>query len=190
MKTVRRPPYPKWNPGYFPCSSLTPLPLSSRRPSVSFGGFGLKNKLAMAEGMGATHVIDASSEDSVARIQELTGGMGADYSFEVIGSPATIQQAFSSVHAGGTCVVIGVSPAGAEVTLPTSMISPERTLMGASFGGARQMADLPMLVDMYMDGKLKLDELISRTMPLEDINTAFDLLQKGEVARTVIVYGE
>ena len=150
----------------------------------------LKNKLAMAEGMGATHVIDASSEDSVARIQELTGGMGADYSFEVIGSPATIQQAFSSVHAGGTCVVIGVSPAGAEVTLPTSMISPERTLMGASFGGARQMADLPMLVDMYMDGKLKLDELISQTMPLEDINTAFDLLQKGEVARTVIVYGE
>jgi Zn-dependent alcohol dehydrogenase len=148
----------------------------------------LRNKLEMADGMGATHIVDASNEDPVARIQELTGGMGADYAFEAIGSPATIQQAFHSVHPGGTCVVIGVSPSGAEVTLKTSMISPERTLMGTSFGSARQMADLPMLVDMYMDGRLKLDELISRTMPLEDINTAFDLLQKGEVARSVIVY--
>lgn len=148
----------------------------------------LRNKLEMADGMGATHIVDASNEDPVARIQELTGGMGADYAFEAIGSPATIQQAFHSVHPGGTCVVIGVSPSGAEVTLKTSMISPERTLMGTSFGSARQMADLPMLVDMYMDGRLKLDELISRTMPLEEINTAFDLLQKGEVARSVIVY--
>ena len=148
----------------------------------------LRNKLEWAEEFGATHLIDASREDPVARVRELTDGMGADYAFEVIGSPATIQQAFNSVHPGGTAVVIGVSPAGAKVTLETSMITPERVLMGASFGGARQMADLPMLVDLYMGGRLKLDELISRTMPLEDINTAFELLQKGEVARTVIKY--
>ena len=147
-----------------------------------------RNKLEMAEMMGVTHLVDASREDPVARIRELTDGMGADYSFEVIGSPDTIQRAFNSVHPGGTAVVIGVSPAGAKVALETSMISPERTLMGASFGGARQMADLPMLVDMYMDGKLEVDELISRTMPLEDINIAFDLLQEGEVARSVILY--
>ena len=148
----------------------------------------LRNKLEWAEDFGATHLIDASREDPVARVRELTDGMGADYACEVIGSPATIQQAFSSVHPGGTAVVIGVSPAGARVTLETSMLTPERVLMGASFGGARQMADLPILVGLYMGGRLKLDELISRTMPLEDINTAFELLQKGEGARTVIKY--
>ena len=148
----------------------------------------LPNKLDMAARLGATHVVDAAKEDAVGRILELTDGYGADYAFEAVGTPRTIEQALSSVHRGGTAVVIGASPAGSKVTLDTSSIQPERVLMGSSFGGVKQLADVPLLIDLYMAGKLKLDELISKALPLEEINTAFALMKSGEVARSVIVY--
>lgn len=148
----------------------------------------LRNKLEMAERFGATHLIDATREDPITRIQQLTDDLGVDYSFEAVGTAKTIEDAFASVHKGGTCVVIGLPPSGTKVSLDIDVIRPERVLMGSAFGGARQMIDLPMLVDLYMSGRLKLDELISKTLPLEEINTALQDLQKGEAARSVLKY--
>jgi S-(hydroxymethyl)glutathione dehydrogenase / alcohol dehydrogenase len=104
------------------------------------------------------------------------------------GTQQTIEQAFNSVHRGGMAVVIGVSPAGTRVSIDPGMLLQERILTGSSFGGSRQKVDLPMIIDLFMDGKYKLKELISRRFPLEDINRAFELLQQGEVKRSVVVY--
>ena len=148
----------------------------------------LANKLEWAQEFGATHLVNATREDPVQRIHEITGRGGADFAFEVIGTQKTIEQAFNSVHRGGMAVVIGVSPAGTRVSIDPGMLLQERILTGSSFGGSRQKVDLPMIIDLFMDGKYKLKELISRRFPLEDINRAFELLQQGEVKRSVVVY--
>jgi S-(hydroxymethyl)glutathione dehydrogenase/alcohol dehydrogenase len=85
-------------------------------------------------------------------------------------------------------VILGVVPVGTRISINPMMLIQERVLTGASFGSSRQRVDLPMLVDLYMDGKIKLNELISRRLPLEDINRAFELLKAGEVARSVIMF--
>jgi Zn-dependent alcohol dehydrogenase len=148
----------------------------------------LQQKLAWAEEFGATHGVNAASEDPVARIHAIAGGGGADFAFEVVGGQRTIEQAFHSVHRGGTCVIIGLSPAGTRLAIDPAMLLQERVLTGSSFGGSRQKVDLPMLIDLFMDGKLKVRELISRRLPLAEINQAFDLMQQGEVKRSVVVY--
>ncbi|HEV8306142.1 MAG TPA: Zn-dependent alcohol dehydrogenase [Methylomirabilota bacterium] len=148
----------------------------------------LPQKLAWAEEFGATHRVDAAREDPVARIHELAGHGGADFAFEVVGTQRTIEQAFHAVHRGGMAVVIGLSPAGTRLSIDPGMLLQERVLTGSSFGGSRQKVDLPLLIDLFMDGRLKVRELISRRLPLEEINHAFDLLQQGEVKRSVIVY--
>lgn len=145
-------------------------------------------KLELAQEFGATHLVDALHEDPVSRVREITGGWGADYSFEVIGKIATMEQAFDMVHRGGTVVIVGVAPDGARLAIDPRMLLQEKVLTGTSFGSARQQADLPMLVDLYMEGKLKLNQLISARRPLEEINEAFEALNEGEVARTVLVY--
>ena len=148
----------------------------------------LPNKLEWAQEFGATHAVNAAIDDPVARIHEVTGQGGADFAFEVIGTQKTIEQAFYSVHRGGMAVVIGVSPAGTRVSIDPGMLLQERVLTGSSFGGSRQKVDLPLIIDLFMDGRYKLKELISRRLPLDEINQAFDLLQRGEVKRSVVVY--
>jgi Zn-dependent alcohol dehydrogenase len=148
----------------------------------------LPYKLGLAEEFGATHMIDASKEDPVKRVGELTGGFGADYAFEAIGAPRVIETMLDCLHRGGEAYIIGVSPHGSRISLDPSLLVQERVLSGSSFGGSRQRVDLPMIVDLFMDGKVKLRELISRRLPLEEINRAFDLLDRGEVARSVLVY--
>jgi S-(hydroxymethyl)glutathione dehydrogenase/alcohol dehydrogenase len=148
----------------------------------------LPRKLAWAEEFGATHAVDASKEDPVARVQALAGGGGVDYAFEVVGTQRTIEQALASTHRGGMTVVVGVCPAGTRLSIDPTMFLQQRTLTGTSFGGGHQRTDVPMLLDLYLSGKYKLDELISRRMPLGEINEAFDLLRQGEVKRSVIVY--
>lgn len=146
-------------------------------------------KLEWAKEFGATHTVNASQvEDPVARIKELCGRDGADYAIEAVGIQKTMEQAFYSVHRGGTCVLIGVPPTGMRISIEPGMFLQERVLTGASFGGTRQRVDLPMIVDMFMDGKYKLRELISREVELEDLNDAYDRLVKGEVKRSVIRY--
>lgn len=148
----------------------------------------LANKLAWAEEFGATHCVDASREDPVARVRDITGGEGADYAFEAIGLPRVIETMLDCLHRGGEAYIIGVSPHGSRITIDPGLLVQERVLTGSSFGGSRQRVDLPMIVDLFMDGKVKLRELVSRRLGLDDINHAFEILERGEVARSVLVY--
>ena len=148
----------------------------------------LPNKLDWALEFGATHAIDATKENTVQRVKELTGGWGADYAFEVIGHPPTIETAFDSIRRGGQVVVIGVSPAGSRISIDPNQLLQQKVLTGVSFGASRQRVDLPMIIDLYMNGRVKLNELVSRRLGIDEINTAFDILNRGEVKRSVIVY--
>jgi S-(hydroxymethyl)glutathione dehydrogenase/alcohol dehydrogenase len=148
----------------------------------------LPQKLAWAEEFGATHVVNAATEDPVARVHALSGSGGVDYAFELVGTQATMEQALLSTHRGGTCVVVGVTPAGTRLSLDPALFLQQRVLTGSSFGGGHQRTDVPMLLDLYMSGRYKLDELISRRVPLGELGHAFDAMLKGEVKRSVVVY--
>src|SRR5690242_18092909 len=148
----------------------------------------LRKKLDWALEVGATHVVDASREDPVARVQAIAGAGGVDYAFKVVGTQRTIEQAVLSTHRGGTTVVVGVSPAGTRLSLDPQLFLQQRVLTGSSFGAGHQRTDVPMLIDLFMDGKYKLRELISRSVGLADVNHAYDLLLQGEVKRSVVVY--
>ena len=137
--------------------------------------------------MGATHFVNASTEDPVQRIKEITGG-GADYAFEVVGFPALVRQALDSVRTTGTAVMVGVQPTGGEISVDGSHLLYDRTLMGAFHGAARARVDFLWILDLYNQGKIKLDELISRYRPLDELNEAFDDMNQGKVARTVLVF--
>jgi S-(hydroxymethyl)glutathione dehydrogenase/alcohol dehydrogenase len=145
-------------------------------------------KLEWSREFGATHLVNAAASDPVERIREICGRGGADYAIEAIGGAPTIEQAFLSVHRGGTVVVIGVSPDGTRISIDPSLLLQERVLTGTSFGSTRQKVDLPMLVDLFMAGKYKLRELISRRVGLEELNLAYELMEKGEVRRSVVIY--
>ena len=144
-------------------------------------------KLDKASEMGATHLVNADKEDPVKRVLEITDG-GADYAFEVIGFPEVVRQAFESIRPGGTAVMVGVPPQGADVAIPAQPLFRDRTLMGNYYGSGRPRVDFPWLLDLYMDGRLKLDELITKYRPLEEINEAFDDMVKGITARTILTF--
>ncbi len=146
-------------------------------------------KLEWSREFGATHVVHATREDPVARIQAICGRGGADYAIEAVGSARTIEQALAAVHRGGTVVVIGISPAGTRLSIDPTLLVQERVLTGSSFGGSRQRVDLPMFVDLFMDGRYKLRELVSRRIGLDELNDAYAALERGEVRRSVVVYG-
>ena len=148
------------------------------------------SKLTMAKQFGATDTVNASDvSDPPGAIKELTGGLGVDYAFEVIGAPAVIQQADLSVKRGGAAVVVGVPPMGQEVAVPGIMLAlEEKSILGCLYGSANVRRDMPLLLDLYMQKRLKIDELISKRIKLEDVNAAFEAMEKGEVARSVIVY--
>ncbi len=146
-------------------------------------------KLHMAEEFGATHTVNASSGDPVGAVRELTGGHGVDYAFEVIGAPSVIVQAFNAIGRAGKVIVVGMPPFTSEVTFPAFPISmEEKSIIGCYYGSPRFGFDMPRIIDLYVAKKLKLDQLVSRRLALGEINTAFDLMEKGEVARSVIVY--
>ncbi|MBX6378431.1 MAG: Zn-dependent alcohol dehydrogenase [Clostridia bacterium] len=146
-------------------------------------------KLEMARQFGATHTVDASQEDPVERVRALTGGDGADYAFEVIGNPKTIRQAYDCVRRGGKAVVVGVSPATAEVSINAMGIPfSEKVLTGSFYGSMRGGVDVARIIDLYLQKRLRLDQLVTRTYRLEQINEAFEDLERGELARGVILY--
>jgi Zn-dependent alcohol dehydrogenase len=147
----------------------------------------LDNKLEFAREMGATHAINAGREDVVERAKALTSGYGVDYAFEVIGNPRTIALAYDSLRKGGTAVVVGVSDENAELTIkPVWMMRHAKTLMGCAYGSARPQVDFPRIIDLYLAGRIKLDELITRRFGLDDINEAFRAMEVGEVARGIL----
>lgn len=146
-------------------------------------------KVQLAQKFGMTDFINAKDVDNVVEaIVEVTGG-GADYSFECIGNVNTMRQALECCHKGwGESVVIGVAPAGAEIATRPFQLVTGRVWRGSAFGGARGRTDVPKIVDWYMDGKINIDDLITHTMPLEDINHGFHLMHEGESIRSVVLY--
>jgi NDMA-dependent alcohol dehydrogenase len=146
-------------------------------------------KLELARVFGATDVVEAKDGNGPDRIRELTGGLGVDFAFEVIGVPAVIRQAFLSLKRGGKAIVVGVAPIGTEVSLPALMIpSDEKSIVGSLYGSANVQRDMPRLIELYQRGRLKLDELVSERIQLDDVNAAFTAMEEGRVARSVIVF--
>ena len=149
----------------------------------------LDSKLEFAREFGATHGVNASSGDPVEEVRALTDGEGVDYAFEVIGLPKTLRQAFDSLAKCGVAIAVGVTPLESEVCVPVmGLVFEERVLKGSLYGSSRPRIDIPKLMDLYWAGKLKLDELLTRTYPFEEINEAYAALERGEVARTVVVF--
>jgi NDMA-dependent alcohol dehydrogenase len=149
----------------------------------------LENKLEYARQFGATHTVNASKGNAVEQVRALTDGRGVDYAFEVIGLPATMRQAYDSLAKRGMAVVVGVTPMTTEVSVPVmSLVFEERILTGSVYGSSRPRIDILMLIDLYRAGKLKLDELLTRTYPFEQINQAYEALERGEVARSVVAF--
>lgn len=149
----------------------------------------LDSKLELARQFGATDVVNASAGDAVKQVIELTRG-GVDHAFECIGLKQTAEQAFGMLARGGSATVIGMIKPGLKIEVDPFQLLNERRLQGSLMGSNRFPVDLPRLVDFYMQGRLKLDEMISQRLPLERINDAFDELRRGELARSVIVFDQ
>jgi S-(hydroxymethyl)glutathione dehydrogenase / alcohol dehydrogenase len=144
---------------------------------------------AMARQFGMTHFLNPKEHENIVdAIVQLTDG-GADYSFECIGNVKTMRQALECCHKGwGQSVIIGVAAAGQEIATRPFQLVTGRVWKGSAFGGARGRTDVPKIVDWYMDGKLSIDPLITHTLKLEQINHGFELMERGESIRSVVVY--
>ncbi len=148
-------------------------------------------KAEMARKFGMTDFVNPSeigNDKVVQALVDLTGG-GADFSFDATGNVNVMRQALECCHRGwGESIVIGVAEAGKEISTRPFQLVTGRVWKGTAFGGARGRTDVPKIVDWYMDGKINIDDLITHTMPLEEINTAFDLMHEGKSIRSVVVY--
>ncbi|MCB2073431.1 MAG: Zn-dependent alcohol dehydrogenase [Novosphingobium sp.] len=146
------------------------------------------SKLEMARGFGATDGVDASRGSAAEQVMELTGGRGVDHAIEAVGLKPTIELAFGILAKGGVATVVGATSYDTRIELPSIAFLQERVIQGSLMGGVRPSIDIPNYVDLYLQGRLKLDELISRRRPLSEINLAIDDMNKGEIARTVITF--
>lgn len=146
-------------------------------------------KVELAKKFGMTDYLNPNDvADTVEALVEMTKG-GADYSFECIGNVNTMRQALECCHKGwGESIIIGVAGAGQEISTRPFQLVTGRVWRGTAFGGARGRTDVPKIVDWYMEGKINIDDLITHTMPLEDINKGFELMHAGESIRSVVVY--
>ena len=148
------------------------------------------DKKELSEKFGMTHFVNPKDIDGdlTSYLVDLTNG-GADYSFECIGNVDTMRQALECCHKGwGESTIIGVAPSGTEIATRPFQLVTGRVWRGTAFGGAKGRTDVPRIVDWYMDGKINIDDLITHTMPLEDINNAFHLMHEGESIRSVVIY--
>ena len=150
----------------------------------------LDGKLKMAEQFGATDVVNAGETDAVAKVMELTGGRGADVAFEVIGLKSTIDQTVAMTRRGGEAILVGVPKMEVMLEVPAffSVVFWSKAIKGCWYGSSNVQEDVPKLIGWYREGKLKLDELISRRIDLDEVNDAFRAMEAGEVARSVITY--
>lgn len=146
-------------------------------------------KLAIAKEFGATDLINASDGDPVAQIKELTNG-GVHHSFEAVGLKATGEQSFHMLRPGGGATIIGMIPPNEKIEIRGADFLWEKTLRGSRMGSNRFPVDMPRFVDFYMQGRLHLDQMISKRIKLEGINEAFDELRRGNLARSVITFDQ
>jgi S-(hydroxymethyl)glutathione dehydrogenase / alcohol dehydrogenase len=161
-----------------------------------------ESKLALARRLGATHTVDTSNADAVEAIRALTtegapdepvvaglgGSGGVDYAFEAVGLKKLAEQCFECIKPGGTATIIGMIPVGQKVELDGPKFLTERKIQGTNMGSNRFRIDMPRYVDYYLQGRLNLDDMISRRGKLEDVNEAFRAMKAGEVARTVLMF--
>ncbi|MDE2583225.1 MAG: Zn-dependent alcohol dehydrogenase [Rhodospirillales bacterium] len=146
------------------------------------------SKLELAKQMGATDTINASNADAVAAVKDLTGG-GVPYSFEAIGTKATAEQSFAMLRPGGTATIIGMIPFGTKIELHGADFLRDRKIQGTSMGGNRFRVDMPRLLSLWQQGKLKLDHLLSGRLKLAEINEGFARLKSGAPVRQLIDFG-
>jgi S-(hydroxymethyl)glutathione dehydrogenase/alcohol dehydrogenase len=144
-------------------------------------------KLELAREFGATDLVDVTAGDPVAQVLDLTDG-GVEYAFEAIGLKIAAEQAFAMLRKGGTATIIGMIPEGQKIELPGSEFLDEKKIQGSNMGSNRFRIDMPRYVELYLSGRLKLDELVSRRIALEEINEGFAALRRGEVARSVVAF--
>ena len=147
----------------------------------------LESKLEVARQMGATDTVNAADTDAVAAVHELTGG-GVHKSFEAVGLKQTAEQCFSMLRNGGTATIIGMIPFGTKIEVHGADFLYEKKLQGSNMGSNQFRTDMPRLVDMYLDGRLMLDEMVSARIQLEDINLGFEAMKAGSVTRSVIEF--
>ncbi len=147
----------------------------------------VETKLTIAQEFGATDVVDASGGDVVENVLNLTDG-GVDYSFEAIGTKETAEQSFEMLRAGGTATIIGMIPQGTKIELDGPSFLREKRIQGSSMGSNRFRIDMPRYIEFYLQGRLKLDELVTQRMKLEQVNEAFEDMKQGYVARTVLTF--
>jgi S-(hydroxymethyl)mycothiol dehydrogenase len=146
------------------------------------------SKLELARQFGATHVVDASTEEVVAAVQALTGGNGADVCIEAVGHPAVMEQAFYARDLAGTLVQVGVPTPDMRIDLPMiEFFGRGGRLKPSWYGDCLPSRDFPMLVDLYLQGRLDLDRFVTETIGLGDVEEAFHRMERGEVLRSVVV---
>jgi S-(hydroxymethyl)glutathione dehydrogenase / alcohol dehydrogenase len=150
----------------------------------------IASKLELAQTFGATNTVDSSAGHAVEHVMALTGGRGVDHVIEAIGLKQTIEDGFAMLAKGGLETIVGAARYDAKIELPALAFLREKRVQGSMMGGVRNGIDIPRYIDLYMDGRLKLDEMISRRRPLEQLNAAFDDMRAGTLARSVIVFGE
>ena len=143
--------------------------------------------LELAKRFGATDVVDGTTTDAVEVVKDMTSG-GVAYSFAALGRKQTAEQAFRMLRVGGVATIIGMLPDGETIEVSADNLLYDRKLQGSTMGSNQFRVDMPRLVDSYLEGKLKLDELTARRLPLKQINEAFDGMKSGEAARSVVVF--
>jgi Zn-dependent alcohol dehydrogenase len=148
----------------------------------------MPQKLEWARRFGATHTIDAAHEDPVAAVKDLTGG-GADYTFEAVGNVAVIKQALQALGPGGALTIVGVPKMGASVDFIVHALYQNKAILGCRYGTARPRVDFPMLAELYLNGRLEIDELITHHYTLSEFDRALDDLTRGQLARGVFRLG-
>jgi len=147
-----------------------------------------ESKLEMARRVGATHVINTAHDDPVKAVRSLTGGDGVDHAFEAVGNATLVRQAIESLAIRGTATIVGVLPPDAMIEFPWMAIRPECRVQTSRMGSNRFRMDIPLYLEFYRQGRLLLDEMVSRRGRLDDINDAFRAMKAGEVARTVLTF--
>ena len=147
-------------------------------------------KLETAEAFGATHTVDATRTDPANAVRDLTGQRGADVAFEALGQGRTIEQTVEMTRRGGQAILVGIPRLDVMLTLPAMLgiVLQERTIKGCWYGSSDLRRDVPRLIDLYREGRLRLEELVSRRIDLSEVNEALDAMKAGDGTRSVIVY--
>lgn len=146
-------------------------------------------KLELGRRFGATHLVNSREVDLLDSVRELTGGRGVDYAFEAIGLPFTIEACYEAIRRGGTAVVVGQVADGVKISIdPFVMSDQEKKLIGSNYGSSRQSIDFPKIIDLYMEGRVDLDSMVTDRITLDQVNEAFAEMRQGRGIRSVIEY--